>query len=101
MYPMTQIPPAKYKLNNFAWFLPWMMIGLMTPAREKLLAAASAVPESAAALARKAGVSANGVFSGVGETEGFAKNEGAVPVAGFRMTPAREKLLAAAPYLVD
>ncbi|CUQ05019.1 Uncharacterised protein [Segatella copri] len=20
MYPMTQIPPAKYKLNNFAWF---------------------------------------------------------------------------------
>lgn len=51
---------------------------------------------SAAGAVLKMAMSIDDVFSGVGETEGFAKNEGAVPVAGFRMTPAREKLLAAA-----
>lgn len=51
---------------------------------------------SATGAVLKMAMSIDEVFSGVGETDGFVKSEGVLPPEGFRMTPARAKLLATA-----
>ena len=51
---------------------------------------------SATGAVLKMAMSIDEVFSGVGDADGFVRNEGALPPDGFRMTAARAKLLEAA-----